>query len=1318
MFKRVGLIVFIAVAAIGLALAGTLLWATSAPGSRTLSRWVRESLVKQTGLDVTFAKIDLDLFPPRVRIRDATARDVQGRVVCTVAEAEMAPDPLDLFRSRFTVDEISVGAPRCMVKLTAKDVDALRAQAQAQPAGAKPAGIDLSAVPRFDVFAVTDGFLDAQIDDEGRTGRLHLTVDGLGLDVTGTEASIEVRGLVDRIRGTWQKGDKKVDESVVGLEFRTAVSGNAVDVRHLNAVAGGARIRVRDAHVPVPLWPAGPEVADLSVDVPLDLAQRLPLGLPTFTGKASFLGQVSAREGADKRIGVFARGQVGLAGVTVDGRVVGDLDGRVSLTPKGVALAATRVRIGDGVVTVDGSVAFDEGLTTEVSARLERVELARLLEGLKLVEAQVTQRMSGTARAKGRLRPLKLDGAVDLTVEDHTVWAKGFRSKANEIILHAPTATVRGRISATDRYFAAPDLDVRVGSTELAVNTRFNFDATWLLVAKSRMFHLEDLQRIAGFDVQGRGPLTCRISGLLWEPHIVGSASFDQFSFAGLKFGHAETGVSFSHGNLSFDGLTVRTRDSRYAASEVRLEFGGRTGLRIETKMDIERLAISDLADTFHLDLSRYGAPEGELFGRVAIDYTLRPKHLDIQVNLTHDKLRIFGERFGADVARGSWVDGDLTVAELGLTKGRGTISVTGAAMRDGSLNFIGVASELELKSIDNKQVRALGLEGAGQAFVVLGGTVGRPVGTADVRLGGTRRKGVEFGPSALKIALDGRVMTASGKLCGDLATLEYARLDLDTRAFAVEGFVYELDAISHLGLDAGGHRAKALITGEIALRGRVAARPELFGHGNLERVHVTVDNIDFENTGTVHLDVAKNRFRLKRARFEGPRQVFDLWGDAGTTGLDLKVRGLADLGALDGLFDAVDKSRGELTFSGRVTGSPSSPIFRGEADIENGMVKLASFPHAIENLGGRILLRGRQVLFQGFTAETADGKLAADGFLKLDGLAIADYGFTLSLDGLRLAPLEDLSFIASGRLELAPGKAGLLPTVRGDVDVSAFRYTKDIRVLELSDLDLLTGRRLTTQKTHLYDRKEDVFAFDVRLHGTKDLVARNNLFDAALRIDDTDLPLRIVGTNQSFGFLGRIVGTDGQIRFAGKRFKLESASVEFTDRMRPDNPKFHVVAGGQVRDWRVTMTADGTVAQYAIKLTSEPFLSQEDIAFLLLTGMTKAEHRQFGSSGAGAGVAILDQLGPGGEAIPLELQVYNEYSERAGTDTTRVSLGKWLTEDIWVAVSSSVGQERDIEANVDYKINDHFSVEGGYENDNEGQVGNLGLDLKFRLEF
>ena len=43
--------------------------------------------------------------------------------------------------------------------------------------------------------------------------------------------------------------------------------------------------------------------------------------------------------------------------------------------------------------------------------------------------------------------------------------------------------------------------------------------------------------------------------------------------------------------------------------------------------------------------------------------------------------------------------------------------------------------------------------------------------------------------------------------------------------------------------------------------------------------------------------------------------------------------------------------------------------------------------------------------------------------------------------------------------------------------------------------------------------------------------------------------------------------------------------------------------------------------------------------------------------------------------------------------------------------MSSGIGQERDVEANVDYKINDKISVSAGYEDSNQSQVGNWGLD-------
>ena len=41
-----------------------------------------------------------------------------------------------------------------------------------------------------------------------------------------------------------------------------------------------------------------------------------------------------------------------------------------------------------------------------------------------------------------------------------------------------------------------------------------------------------------------------------------------------------------------------------------------------------------------------------------------------------------------------------------------------------------------------------------------------------------------------------------------------------------------------------------------------------------------------------------------------------------------------------------------------------------------------------------------------------------------------------------------------------------------------------------------------------------------------------------------------------------------------------------------------------------------------------------------------------------------------------MEVNIYSEYSESAGKDTTRVALGKRITQDLWVQVSSSLGED------------------------------------------
>jgi hypothetical protein len=1319
MLKRVGQILFIALAVLGLITTAAILYATSDAGSRRISAAVRDAVKEQTGFIVTFENIDLGALPPRLTLRNITAEDAAKRVSCSIEEAELAPDVLALVSGELVIEEVYLGAPRCRVNLDRAALDSMRKVQRAKSGPSAPARLDLSAIPRFEVFALSDGRVEATVADRGGLGTVHAVVEGLNLDVTGDADSIEIRGLVTSAAARLERGDATVDERLERLEFRVGLSEEGVDVRQALLRIGGAEISARDAFIPVPLWPAGPRVNAVTLDVPLEALGRLPLGLPALQGRLGFSGQASVRKGADGAPRVSARGRVSLKAGKVDEFVIGDVDGLVSLAPEGVSFSEVVIAAAEGVVRTEGSVAFDDALTIEATADYERVELGHLLSNLTLRGAQVTQRMTGTAKVRGALRPLSLDLQNQIEVRDHQVWSTAFRDPQREELLKVAEASVRGPLHVSPRAITAKGLEVRFGGSRVFVDLGFNFSVArgWHLEARSDQFDLGDLGHIAGLAVAGRGSVSCRITDVPYgNPRIAGTAAFDGLSLEGVSFSHGEAGVRFAYPVLAFEGLALRGPNTMISSREVSVAFGGRAGLAISAKFELEKAAIDDLGRSFRIDLTQYGSPHGWLYGRVAVDYVQRPENLHLEVAVSHDDFEIVGERFGGGGLELTYDHGDLTVSRFDARKGEGVISLTGAVFANGGLDVMGIAREVPLSSVDYEPFRALGLAGVGQVFFNIGGTRARPRGSVDLRVDDAVRGGVRYGASHVEVGIDGATLTARGNLGDDLVTLEHGTLDLRTLRFGIEAFAYRLDVIPLLGVDVQGQRAAVSLTGELDLRGQLGGQPGLTGRASLDEVRVDLNEFHFENEKPVVLTADRDRFQLRRARFRGDRLVFDLSGRATYDRMNLKLDGLADLSALSEIVGPVTSSSGRLLIEGTASGPWGDPRFDGRATVEDGAAVVSGFPSPLEDVKGEITFGAKSIRFTDFSARTAEGRVDLDGQLDLDAFAIEDYRFHATADRLSLQLSEDITFTASTTKEglfLRRGKRGL-PFISGDVEVSDFRYTHDVRMVKLSDLSLSKLTAASTSTPRVIEEKNDVFEYEIRLHGARNLSVRNNMVDAALRIDDEEEPFRLVGTNQAYGFLGRVLGTKGQLRFQGQVFDLRYASVVFRDKLRPDNPYFRVTADGQVRDWRVSITAEGTLDDYTIKFTSQPYLSNEDIVFLLLTGMTKAERQQYG----GSEIAPISDLvsNVGGEVIPVEVRIFSEYSELEGKDTTRISLGKRIADDVWIAVSSSVSKEREIEANLEYKLNDNFSLFADY--DNESQAGNLGMDLRFRLEF
>jgi translocation and assembly module TamB len=92
--------------------------------------------------------------------------------------------------------------------------------------------------------------------------------------------------------------------------------------------------------------------------------------------------------------------------------------------------------------------------------------------------------------------------------------------------------------------------------------------------------------------------------------------------------------------------------------------------------------------------------------------------------------------------------------------------------------------------------------------------------------------------------------------------------------------------------------------------------------------------------------------------------------------------------------------------------------------------------------------------------------------------------------------------------------------------------------------------------------------------------------------------------------------------------------------------------------------------------------------------------------------------------AIPVidDFKFGSAYSPISGRSEPTVRVGKRLTKDVSANVETSLSEDRELRANIMWKLGQNFSVLGTYDNVNNdvtsSAVGNLGVDLRWRVEF
>jgi translocation and assembly module TamB len=202
----------------------------------------------------------------------------------------------------------------------------------------------------------------------------------------------------------------------------------------------------------------------------------------------------------------------------------------------------------------------------------------------------------------------------------------------------------------------------------------------------------------------------------------------------------------------------------------------------------------------------------------------------------------------------------------------------------------------------------------------------------------------------------------------------------------------------------------------------------------------------------------------------------------------------------------------------------------------------------------------------------------------------------------------------------------------------------------------------------------------------------------------------------ESFVLSGTVETVRGFASFYGRRFTLERGRVTFTGSVEL-NPVLDVVVTHAVSDYVVSINVSGRVQSPQLVLTSTPDLPQADIVTLLVVGKTSdrlTESERTGLSGhaqqivGNVAASELEQL----LAKPLGFDMVDiQTGDRL--ENSRVSVGRYVTQDIFLTFEQRLGDEKGNKVGVEYSINRHLKVKVSGNN-----TGDLALDVLWRIDY
>jgi outer membrane protein insertion porin family len=501
---------------------------------------------------------------------------------------------------------------------------------------------------------------------------------------------------------------------------------------------------------------------------------------------------------------------------------------------------------------------------------------------------------------------------------------------------------------------------------------------------------------------------------------------------------------------------------------------------------------------------------------------------------------------------------------------------------------------------------------------------------------------------------------------------------------------------------------------------------PETFvGSGEIHQLQTSLGDLALRNEAPVGWSIDNGRVVLTGLHVVGGET--DLLVDAAAdvtsanAGWQLNLRGVLD----DRFVDPLLMSTADATLSGTthldlmLKHTSEGPRLDGVGSWDQSRLVLRDPPLVLTNFEGEARFEGKTVTLANLQAEAEGGSVRGAAVIELAALQeLSAVELELAASSISLPYPEGMQSRVSGDLRLVGSPERYL--LSGEVRLLEGLYQRELTLeTELLEAVERHGVRLVRPET-------SVLQLDIAVRTVEDFRIENRLAQMAAGAN-----LRITGTLSEPELDGVLTARpEGTFRLGRNRYTIDSGTVLL--RGYPLQPaELDFSAGTSVSDTDIKVKIRGPVDNIELQLEApeRDDLTRADIASLLVTGRTLTTTDGFenvsGQQGRILGEQLAFYLGGAltqvvrqglGQSVPLD--IVSVGPDVLGTEVDpqiRFTIGKAVTEELFVTYSVGLENAQNQLWIFDYKLPKQLAVRATRKEDNEL---NFGLSQKLHLDF